>query len=391
MNILYLIRKQFSKYFLKELLIVLQIVVLLALLSPAVTELNNLFSVMDVAKQITSPAVYFEAATYYQIPEQITEEEHIARLNEIKNSQYSTGVGLVANAGASIDNLGVSIIFYNDDLVQNTALDFDIDNTVKATESSDGVIQVIINKTLAEKYSLGDVILADNIIFPVTRTNKSSELLVVGYMDEDNYYYTLKGGGSTIRLESLGGISSVNEAIMIAVTDFDFVPKHDINPSCIIFTNSLASESVDSINTELYTLGKGATIDDMLDESINLIVLENPIIIVSTIMLLILCLTGLCSYVYLNITNSGKSYFIYYMCGMNWVKSLWLTLVSLVIILIFAFFIAMLILPYTSFRIDAQGVIYSSITIVILYVTSAIVAILRYKNTYPMDLMENKD
>lgn len=390
MKLLFLLRRQYSRFFIRELIIIIQITLLVALFTPTVTEMLHLFSVDKLAKQFTAPAVYFQASSPYQIPDRISEQDHINRLTQIEECSVVNDTGYVSHGGFSINGIGTTVFFYNDVLVQNIRLDIK-EGQIISKDASSNQISVLINEILAEVFNVGDTFSIDKVRFPVASQFKKLEFIVAGIIKDNSYYYTMRGGASHIQLESIGGKPSSNEYIMIATTNFEVVPAKDILPSCMLFTEDMKASTIEAIDEELTGLGSAVSIDEMRKNSINRIILENPLLIVSAVMLLLLCMTGTSSYAFLSVVNMRKKFSIYYICGMSWRKSLFITLVSLTVLLFLAFLVAIGILPFIWERIEFRGLLYSSLLIVFLYMLSIIVAVTRYKNLDSMALLRKGD
>jgi len=390
MKFLFLMRRQYSKFFIRELIIIIQITILVALFTPTVTEMLHLFSVDKLANQFTTPAVYFQASTPYQIPERISEQDHINRLTRIEECSMVNDAGYVAHGGFSLNKIGTSVIFYNDALVQNIRLDIKEGKVISESASSNQ-ISVLINETMADIFSVGDIFSIDQVRFPVSSQLKNLEFIVAGIIKGNSYYYTMRGGASHIQLESIGGKPSSNENIMIATTNFEVVPDKDIMPSCMLFTEDMKVLTIEVIDEELTGLGSAASIEEMRKNSIHRIVLENPLLFVSAIMLMLLCMTGVSSYAFLSVVNMRKKFSVYYICGMSWRKSLFITIVSLTVLICLAFLVAIGILPFIWERIEFKGLLYSSLLIVFLYMLSITVAVARYRTLDPMALLRKGD
>ena len=76
MKLLYMLKKQYSRFCLREMVVVAQIVLIVLLFTPILSKLDRLLSIDQLAKNIQGPALFFQADDYYFMPEFLDAQEY---------------------------------------------------------------------------------------------------------------------------------------------------------------------------------------------------------------------------------------------------------------------------------------------------------------------------
>ena len=189
-------------------------------------------------------------------------------------------------------------------------------------------LPVVVNKSLASKYPVGSEIGADSIYFPIVeeyRWNPDIRFIVVGAEDIP-YYYHFYGGATVKQLESIARETNTGSNAMIVLSGFDFVPKREIDPSYLLFTED-SPENIERIN-HMISAGSASSFSAMRRQSLFMILAANPIPFVLALMMVFLCVGSVASYTYVSIISHKRRFAVYYLCGMSRARGLLFTLAS---------------------------------------------------------------
>lgn len=159
MKYLYLIRKQFSHFFCREIVVIIQIVMLTTLSTPIFSKIEKLMAINKLAGNFSNSTLFFQADDYYFMPEFLELTEYQSYMDEIDNNSHVESVGRTAHAGCTVIGQGVNVYFYNEALQNNIHLN------ISDVEIPENTMPVIISHKLSEIYHLGDVILPENGLF----------------------------------------------------------------------------------------------------------------------------------------------------------------------------------------------------------------------------------
>ena len=146
MKLLYMLKKQYSRFCLREMVVVAQIVLIVLLFTPILSKLDRLLSIDQLAKNIQGPALFFQADDYYFMPEFLDAQEYSVFFDEIRKCDAVQEVGQTSVAGCAINGEGASVYFYNDALLKHLRLQ------TANYKSEEDAIPVLINQSLTQKY-----------------------------------------------------------------------------------------------------------------------------------------------------------------------------------------------------------------------------------------------
>ena len=67
MKLLYMLKKQYSRFYLREIVVVAQVVLMVLLFTPILSKLDNLLSIDQLATNLHGSVFFFQADDYYYI------------------------------------------------------------------------------------------------------------------------------------------------------------------------------------------------------------------------------------------------------------------------------------------------------------------------------------
>ena len=385
MKLLYMLKKQYSRFCLREMAVVAQIVLIVLLFTPILSKLDRLLSIDQLAKNIQGPALFFQADDYYFMPEFLDAQEYSAFFDEIRKCDAVQEVGQTSVAGCAINGEGASVYFYNDALLKHLRLQ------TADYKSEEDAIPVLINQSLTQKYRIGDHIIPDNgtIFFPVSSEYQTVQFRVAGVLKNNDYYYSLVGGASRITLESIGYRD--DGLCMIALGSFNIVPVLDVDPSSLLFVETECSDTVNQINASIGHLGHAESIEVMRKNSLNNILSTNPLPFVTAVLMTMLCLASVCSYAYVSVIRLRENFAMYYICGLSRKKALAIVMIALLLLLIISLLTSLVFLSLSVDVTQYNGLPYSSSMIVSLFVFAFAIIFTQYSSIDPIKLMRKGD
>lgn len=314
MKWLSLFSRQFSRFWIREVMLAIQTAAMIVLMIPVASDIADLLKVEQLASQLIRPAYFMQAAGYYQTSESLGEDAYGQYLINVDELTGEKNVGRTSHAMANIDNGTATIRFYSEALAKNIYLPTRCG--LQNYSAFGDQIPLVISTEMANSLSVGQVF-STTLYWPVSGRHVEATFIVVGVLDDDGYYFSLLGGASEPVLESIGGKNSEDRMQAIAFGGFEKVPALDVSPSCLIFTDSESEEVRDTLNTALWGLGKVCGISEMRHNSLLYILKTHSMLILSGVMMLLLCLTGMISFTWMTTDAFIGRYSVYYILGMN--------------------------------------------------------------------------
>ncbi len=384
MKLLYMLKKQYSRFYLREIVVVAQVALMVLLFTPILSRLDNLLSIDQLATNLHGSVFFFQADTYYFYTEFLDPQVYSDYFDEIRACDAVQEVGQVSVGGCTVDGEGTSVYFYNDALLKHLGLQTDV------TPEGD-VIPVLINQPLAQKYRVGDLITPDNgaVNFSIASEQLPVQFRVAGVLKNNNYYYNLVGGASHVTLESIG--YKDEGCCMIALGAFDFVPILDIKPSTLLFVAAENTDTLNQINASIGHLGHAERLSVMRQNSLNDILSNNPLPFITAALMTLLCLASVCSYAYVSVIRLRQNFAMYYICGLSRKKALAITMLALLLLLIFSLLISLVILPISVENTEYNGLPFSISIVALLFVFAFAIVFMQYGSIDPIKLMRKGD
>lgn len=385
MKLLYMLKKQYSRFCLRELVVAAQVVLMVLLFTPILSKLDNLLSIDQLATNLHGSVFFFQADNYYYMPEFLDPQVYSDYFDEIRACDAVQEVGQVSVAGCSVDGKGTSVYFYNDALLKHLRL------KTADLKPEDDAIPVLINQALAQNYRVGDLIIPENggIYFPVSSEYQTAQLRVAGVLKSNNYYYNLVGGASNVTLESIG---YRDEGLcMIALGAFDLVPVLDTAPSSLLFAEAESADTKDQINASIGHLGHAESLEVMRKNSLDYILSANPLPFITAFLMTLLCLASVCSYAYVSVIRLRQNFAIYYICGLSRKKALAIAMLALLLLLIVSLLASLALLPVSVEAAQYNGLPYTISIVVLLFVLAFVIVFTQYGSIDPIRLMRKGD
>lgn len=385
MKHLYLLMKQYSRYYFREIILLVQLILLVIVFSPIIAHMVHLMAFSQLADKLKSPAVFFQADDYFMKSEFIEPKVLEDNFRQISKFPEIKGVGQTALATCRIKETGVNVFFYNNPLVQNMRPMFE-----HLPKRSD-LLPVVIDHALGKRYKVGDTIDPESpLFFPVSAKNIDVKFIVIGVLDKaSNYYYAFVGGASEPLLESIG-IES-NEPSMIAVGSFEISPVQDISPSCLLFVQRDDANTIENINAHLGHLGYAESIDKMRKNSMHYMLLQNPLPFVTAFLMLLLSLSTVFSYTYVNGVQFKKKLFVYYIHGASIKRLIRIAIFALVQLLMIGSAVSYLIAYFFLQNTNMIGAFYALFIVFIIFAASILMMFFQYRRINPADLLRTID
>lgn len=385
MKLLYMLKKQYSRFYLREIVVVAQVVLMVLLFTPILSKLDNLLSVDQLATNLHGSVFFFQADDYYYMSEFLDPEVYSAFFDEIRDCDVVQEVGQTARAGCTIDDEGVAVYFYNDALLKHLGLQ------IADYKAEDDAIPVLINQSLAQEYQIGDLITPyeGKISFIVSSEDRPAQFRVTGVLKSNNYYYRLVGGASFVTLESIG--YKEEGPSIIALSSFDIVPVVDIAPSTLLFVAAENSDTLNQINASIGHLGHAESLSVMRKNSLDTILASNPLPFVTAALMTLLCLASVCSYAYVSVIRLRENFAMYYICGLSRKKALGIIMLAMLMLLIISLLISLICLPISVEDTQYNGLPFSISIVALLFVLAFAVVFTQYGSINPIKLMRKGD
>lgn len=380
MKLLSLIRAQFSRGFLREILLGVEVAVMLCLMAPVMSDVAALLSIDRLASQLTSPALFFQAADRYLVPDNMEEAAYHEMLNRVDGLAGVEDVGRMAVGTTSLDGVGTAIRFYNDALLARVKLPLRRSAEVMPGE---GKVGVIVNEAMAARYPVGTVVPAD-VYFGIARVHQQMELVVVGVMDSDGYYYAFRGGGSEVMLNALGAKNDGTEYNLVALSGFDQVPTLDVSASCLLFVGQESESVCNAINAAASGDGVAVTIAELRQNSLKYVVQQQPMVFLAALLMVGLCVTGIITYVWLTVQDFLGRFSLYFICGMTRARGMVVLLGVHLLPMLLGTGVALVALRVLKLQVTGAGVRLALLVLLPLMVFCLLVAALRFRTVDPI-------
>lgn len=380
MKLLSLVRAQFSRGFLREGLLALQMAVMLCLMAPVMSDVAELLSIDRLASQLTSPALFFQASERYLVPDEMDEADYRQMLSRVDALENVEAVGRMAVGTTSLNGVGTAIRFYNDALLNRVKLP--LRQRAKVTLES-GQVAAIVNEAMAQRYPVGTVLPAD-VYFGISRVHQQMELVVVGVMASDGYYYAFLGGGSEVSLNALGAKNDGTEYNLVALNGFDQAPTLDVAASCLLFVTQASEAVCSAVNAAAAVDGVAVTISEMRQNSLHSVVSQQPMVFLAALLMVLLCVTGIITYVWLTVQDFSGRFALYFICGMTRGRGLAVLVLVHLLPMLLGVGAALLAMRVLALGVTQAGVLLSLAVVIPLTLFCLVVMALRFRTANPI-------
>ncbi|NMA65966.1 MAG: FtsX-like permease family protein [Clostridiaceae bacterium] len=341
MKYLYLISAQFSKFFIRESIIIIQIFILIFAFNIAMNPIMYSISANKaIISGLNENAIYFWP--HNRVAEKImfSEFEESRQLRELLDNDLGKhesikGQGQVYIGTASIGNIdNITILLYNDDLIRNSKL-----NLYKGRQLSDSyqsdIIPIILSYNLGKEKAIDDII--EITIFNPESDHVTLNTQLSGVMEKDGFAYNISSAGSIPDIESL---TFVDENVMIVplsrVTRKIYTECTENAGGRILFLSqdSIVDKEIERLNNSMNKYGTFVSIETMYNNQLGRIcrAFNNEFII--SFVAFFMLLFGITGYLLLIHLNHEKETGIYLICGMSKrdMKRIYILQVAIVVI-----------------------------------------------------------
>ncbi len=331
MKLLYLLKYQYSNFFLKELaLMVLSGFIIITLLGSA-APLLYVLSMSEMTKNsIPEFTLYFYPSTRISDlmaspVNQTNNREGIADyLDQLNQINGVVGIGKTATwsvGGKNPEVQPTTYIAYNEDMVRYTSIPLYAGQWLNAPVP-EGRIPIVVGGTFREKDAVN---IGDNLPVQIQIDNSyyAYEGYVVGIMNHDDMYLRLSYGATKPDLESIAvqkrwadnsSSSSAGGIIIFPASALDESIQIQYNPGSLLFFDELSSYK-DMGTGEKY--GTYATHAEMVRSQMVTTIRRHNSDIAATIALSLLATISLGGYSMLNISTQRRMISVYRICGMK--------------------------------------------------------------------------
>ena len=366
MKLFSLIRAQFSRGYLREALLGMQLAVMLCLMAPIMSDVAELMSINRLASQMTSPAFFFQASSRYLVPDDMELAEYTEMLERVENLAEVEAVGRMAVGTTGIDGVSTAIRFYNDALLSRVRLPVRQKQEISLVA---GQVAVLIDAKMAQRYPVGTVI---------------QTVDVVGVMETDGYFYAFMGGASQVSLNALGARNDGTAYNMVALQGFSQAPVQDVAASCLLFVDRENESICDAVNTTVSGDGLAVTISSMKQNSLREVVSQQPMIFLAALLMTLLCVTGIITYVWLTMQDFMGRFGMYFICGMTRGRGLAVLLGVHLLPMLLGISAALVALNLMKLGVTGEGITLSLLLMVPQVVFCLVIIALRFQTAEPI-------
>ncbi len=391
MKLLRLLKYSFSRYFVKELFLVLQLTLMLWLTFSILSPVDNfveMYHGLDTmySFDFTETAFFNPNVAAYQTAEmdsvsirnqidsylsKLSDDPEIDRVMRLSYNTTQIHTGRTKQdprTGAVVDEvLSAYFLVYGDGYAGVPNINM-LDGSF-AADKSDGCVPVAVSKSLSRFLPIGT-----RYPFNLSGTGQAVTCVVTGVLTDDAIIPSTYGFSDFPSLSSIGTrISDVGGAhFIIAMADESTFPNLDWEYSCFISVQKgIRMEDVcNRINQETGAIGTCYTVSKMVGDSMLALLRGNRELILECVLLSLIAVFGYGGYLYLSICRRQKNLSVLYILGLTRTQSLILDTFSGVLILFVSFLIAYFTYPSIQeilgiSRQDSLGIV--SITFCVLF------------------------
>ena len=372
-----LLKYSFSRHFLKELFLVIQLTLMLlfafSILSP-VDEFVEMHRNLDELYFFDFDQTLFfnpNASVYQSVngsADQTVDEHIYAFLEEVSadtrtenlmrmsynSTQIKTGKTTKdPHTGSVVDEIvSANLILYENEYLQNTKIEM-IEGTW-ADGNSDEYVSIAVSQSLADIMPIGT-----KCSFDLSGSGEATSCMVTGILSEDCILPSTYGFASFPNLVNIGTrIADVKGAhFIIAEVDEESFSDTRWEYSCFITVSSGVNveELCKGLNSKAGTIGQFYSVGEITKQSFTSLLRSNSTLIFDCILLGLIAIFGYGGYLYLSICRRQKDFSILYILGLTRKRSVVLNTFSGVLILFVSFVLAYVIYPSFQKLIGISG------------------------------------
>ena len=354
MKHLIVLRKQYSRFFLRELVIMLMIVFILLALYGA---LSPLFYSITLNRYISSVlpenAIYFypsvrivDSIIMSTSPQDNENEQQSleAMIDGMAEEFGVSGIGKTREYGIGPDWSGTgretNFIGYNDDMIDFTSLPL-AEGTWLDEHKEDEAVPVVVGGAFRDQDHLH---VGDRLTIDFAANGSKTDCVVVGVLNEDDMYLSIAAGATeptTISLATLYRWEQyVPEAFDYGILIFPSARVEELllgftSPGCLFFFDGEQAPSEQAaLLSELDQYGHSSTLPSLIRNEYRRIVDVYHGEMVTSFSLFLFCILGLGGYTILMLEKNTRTVQIYRVCGMTKTYGTGLEILSIALLVI---------------------------------------------------------
>ena len=352
MKHLIVLRKQYSRLFLRELVIMLMIVFILLALYGA---LSPLFYSITLNRYISSVlpenTVYFNPSdriSYWIIMKPRDNETELQSLEAMIDGMADefgiSGIGKTREYGIGRDWSGTgrdtNFIGYNDDLIEHVSLPL-AEGTWLSEHKEDEAVPVVVGGAFRDQDHLR---VGDHLSIDFAANGSKTDCVVVGVLNEDDMYLRIAAGATKPNTNSLASLyrwqQDDPEAFHEGILIFPSARVEELllgfpSPGCLFFFDGEQEPSEQAaLLSELDQYGHSGTLPSLIRNEYRRFVDVYHGEMVTSFSLFLFCILGLGGYTILMLEKNTRTVQIYRVCGMTKTYGTGLEILSIALLVI---------------------------------------------------------
>ncbi len=334
MKLFYLIRKLYSRYLIREAVIILLTAYLIYALATALSPISYTLSLQNSVKEsVRSESIYFlpfERVQSLLDGRLYASEEEVDEMSDLMKRSLGTIDGLIGQgktaelifSNDSHDN--IRMIGYDDAMRKNCSLplkDGEWFQPADAQQPSDS-IPVVLGGRYRDLYSVGDCFELN-----IDMTGKTMKCYVIGLLDDRDIFFNLGYGSTMPRLNSIAvmnkwvnmGVPGADQFIMLAPLEkLNFVTPSDVSKSRLLFFEEGTNvQKTASVLQEGGKYGNYYTVDTLFHNELEITFKIYNTEFVLALVLFLFGVFGLGGYTLLSHSRNENVFGVYFLCGMK--------------------------------------------------------------------------
>lgn len=410
MKTLYLVRKLYSKYLIREVVLMILIAYLIFALTIVVAPFAYMISLQnDILANINHPSIYFQP--FERVQNMLdgflfASEKDVQTMNMLLEESINSIEGVIGQGKTSDmtftndEQDAIRILGYNDDMIKYCSLPlkngrwFDTIDREQMT-----TLPVVIGGLYRDIYQVGD-----SFDLKIDITDSVLNCSVIGVLDDQDTYFNLGYGSTAPGLNSIAvmnkwlnmGEISEKQYILIAPLDkMNFVTPYDISKSRMLFFEN--GVEIDKLAESLQANGEYGNyyaINTLYDNEINvtLILYKNEVVL--SIVLFLFGIFGLGGYTLLTHSRNEAVFGIYFLCGMKKRTAILISLVATIFLVLIPSAVMTMLAPvYVKEMAQTGGITYLICLAVItaIMIISSLISIIRISRIKLIRLYKGAD
>ena len=336
MKHLIILRKQYSKLLMRELVIMLMIVFILFSLLGALSPLfHAILSNRYVSSSLPDNTIYFYPSdrVLTSIMMSDTEAENgpqqsmEKQIDSISDEITASGVGQTTDVymiGSDGSNTGRDTVFigYNDDLIDFASLPLE-QGTWLSEHKQDEAVPIVVGGAFRDKDHMR---VGEHMTVCFAADDSKTDCVVAGILNKDDMYFNISSGETDISTYSIASLykweqedtAAFDNGIIIFPSSRVGNRLSDYSPGYLFFFDEGQNPSSQAnILSYLNKYGHSSTIPEMMKNRYLRTVSVNNSDVVTSFSLFVFCILGLGGYTILMLEKNARVMQIYRICGMT--------------------------------------------------------------------------